>query len=137
MVKTLRKTNKKGFTLVELVIVIVILAILAAIAVPTVSNVVNTAKKNVDAANAQTVELTLKTADAEIAAGTVSGISKTSAVTDILVKYGVSGIDVTKEGQSKAHYRYKDKAVICDPNRDKDSDGTAITDKTTLEDILP
>ena len=66
MVKTLRKTNKKGFTLVELVIVIAILAILAAIAIPTVSNVISTANKNVDKANAQTVELAclLYTSDA-------------------------------------------------------------------------
>ena len=70
MLSTLKskKKNKKGFTLVELVIVIAIIAILAAIAIPTVSNVVDTANINTDKANAQTVELTLKSADAEIAA---------------------------------------------------------------------
>lgn len=73
MVTTLKKTNKKGFTLVELVIVIAILAILAAIAVPTVSNVIGQANTSVDAANAQTVELALKSADAEITGGTWTG----------------------------------------------------------------
>ncbi len=70
MQKVLRKTNKKGFTLVELVIVIAILAILAAIAIPTVSNVIKTANENVDKANAQTVELALKSANAEAIADT-------------------------------------------------------------------
>ena len=70
MVTTLKKTNKKGFTLVELVIVIAILAILAAIAIPTVTNVIGTANTNTDLANAQTIELALKSASAETAAGT-------------------------------------------------------------------
>ncbi|MDF1493362.1 prepilin-type N-terminal cleavage/methylation domain-containing protein [Caproiciproducens sp. CPB-2] len=81
MVKTLRKTNKKGFTLVELVIVIAILAILAAIAIPTVSNVISTANENVDKANAQTVELALKSAHAEATAGTWKGAPDADALT--------------------------------------------------------
>lgn len=36
--------NKKGFTLVEIIVVLVILAILAAIAVPSVIGYVNEAK---------------------------------------------------------------------------------------------
>lgn len=70
MQNTLKKANKKGFTLVELVIVIAILAILAAIAIPTVSNVITTANTNTDAANCQTIELALKSAHAEASAGT-------------------------------------------------------------------
>jgi len=73
MVTTMKKTNKKGFTLVELVVVIAILAILAAIAVPTVSNIITTANTNVDAANAQTVELAIKSAYAERIGGTWDG----------------------------------------------------------------
>lgn len=41
---TLRK-NKKGFTIVELVIVIAVIAILAAILIPTFANVTDSAKK--------------------------------------------------------------------------------------------
>jgi type IV pilus assembly protein PilA len=40
----MKKTNKKGFTIVELVIVIAVIAILAAVLIPTFSNVVNKAK---------------------------------------------------------------------------------------------
>ena len=46
----MKKTNKKGFTIVELVIVIAVIAILAAVLIPTFSNVVNKAK---DSANLQ------------------------------------------------------------------------------------
>ena len=38
--------NKKGFTLVEIIVVLVILAILAAIAVPSVIGYVNEAKES-------------------------------------------------------------------------------------------
>lgn len=62
------KTNKKGFTLVELVVVIAILAILAAIAIPVVNSIINTASKNGALSNAQTIELAVKEAQADIAA---------------------------------------------------------------------
>jgi prepilin-type N-terminal cleavage/methylation domain-containing protein len=71
------KRNKKGFTLVELVIVIAVLAVLAAIAVPTVTNVINSANVNTDTSNAQTIELALKSAYAEASAGTWTDSSGT------------------------------------------------------------
>lgn len=40
----MKKLNKKGFTIVELVIVIAVIAILAAVLIPTFSNVVEKAK---------------------------------------------------------------------------------------------
>ena len=43
--KLQKKSNKKGFTLVEIIVVLVILAILAAIAVPSVLGYVNEAKE--------------------------------------------------------------------------------------------
>ena len=39
----MKKMNKKGFTIVELVIVIAVIAILAAILVPVISNLINRA----------------------------------------------------------------------------------------------
>lgn len=78
MENTAVKKNKKGFTLVELVIVIAVLAVLAAIAVPTVTNVINSANINTDTANAQTIELALKSAYAEASAGTWGGTNPPS-----------------------------------------------------------
>lgn len=50
-----RKSNKKGFTLIELIIVIAILGILAAILVPSMLNIVNNSKTSVATANARSV----------------------------------------------------------------------------------
>jgi len=42
----MRKTNKKGFTIVELVIVIAVIAILAAVLIPTFSGVIEKAQES-------------------------------------------------------------------------------------------
>ena len=42
------KKNRKGFTIVELVIVIALIAILAAVLIPTFSNVINNAHESND-----------------------------------------------------------------------------------------
>ena len=44
----MRKTNKRGFTIVELVIVIAVIAILAAVLIPTFSNIVDKANQASD-----------------------------------------------------------------------------------------
>lgn len=44
----MKKTSKKGFTIVELVIVIAVIAILAAVLIPTFSSLINKAKLNAD-----------------------------------------------------------------------------------------
>jgi len=52
--KELRKENKKGFTLIELIVVIAILAILMALAVPQYNGLRKKAAKQVADANART-----------------------------------------------------------------------------------
>ncbi len=63
------KNNKKGFTLVELVVVIAILAILAAIAIPVVASTIKSSQVSSAKSNAQTIELAIKEAQAAIASG--------------------------------------------------------------------
>ena len=60
----MKKNNKKGFTLVELVIVVAVMAVLVAIAIPTVSSITQSAKDAVAASNAQTIESMIKLEEA-------------------------------------------------------------------------
>ena len=65
MKKLLR--NKKGFTLIELIVVILILAILAAILVPSILNYVGKAGESKDQANARSLysEISIEVASLE------------------------------------------------------------------------
>lgn len=59
MLKGLRKNNKKGFTLVELIVVLVILAILAALLIPALTGYIKKAKdKQITAETRQIVMAT-------------------------------------------------------------------------------
>ena len=49
----MKKMNKKGFTIVELVIVIAVIAILSAVLIPTFSGVIEDANKTAAVANAK------------------------------------------------------------------------------------
>ena len=56
----MKKSNKKGFTIVELVIVIAVIAILSAVLIPTFSNITKKAKESAamqEATNAMTAVL--------------------------------------------------------------------------------
>ena len=48
----MKKINKKGFTLVELIVVIAIIRILSAVLVPSVTSYIDKAKKSVSMQNA-------------------------------------------------------------------------------------
>ena len=76
----MKKNNKKGFTLVELVIVVAVMAILVAVAIPTVKSVVSSADDAVKKSNANTIESMIKLYMAENEA-TVSEGTIDAAVT--------------------------------------------------------
>lgn len=50
----MKKLNKKGFTLIELIVVIAILAVLALLLVPQITGYIQASKDSVGAANART-----------------------------------------------------------------------------------
>lgn len=61
----MKKTNKKGFTIVELVIVIAVIAILAAVLIPTFSGIVKAAKLSADKQTVRQLNVALATGDAD------------------------------------------------------------------------
>ena len=63
--KLQKKSNKKGFTLVEIIVVLVILAILAAIAVPSVLGYVNEAKDERYIQEARSIYVVIQTETAK------------------------------------------------------------------------
>lgn len=62
----MRKSNKKGFTLVELVVVIAIIGVLAAILIPTMMNYVKKARLKTANSNAKLVFTTVNNKCADI-----------------------------------------------------------------------
>ena len=66
--KLQKKSNKKGFTLVEIIVVLVILAILAAIAVPSVIGYVDEAKEARYIQEARSIYVVFQTEEAKAAA---------------------------------------------------------------------
>jgi prepilin-type N-terminal cleavage/methylation domain-containing protein len=105
--------GKKGFTLIELVIVIAVLAIIAFIAVPTVTNIIGNANTTADSSNAQQIELTIKTAQSEVAANDTTPSDRVATLkgdsgkllTTLLKAYGVD-LNLEKLKVSGNHYYY-------------------------------
>lgn len=62
----MKKNNKKGFTLVELVIVVAVMAILVAVAIPTVGSITKSAQDAVNESNARAIESVIKLAEANL-----------------------------------------------------------------------
>ncbi|MGN1067248.1 MAG: type II secretion system protein [Candidatus Fimimonas sp.] len=94
----MKKTNKKGFTIVELVIVIAVIAILAAVLIPTFSNVIEKANKS---AALQVAENGLKAAYADdIADGKLDGNEGSDPIADTRYAF------VPADGSTPAHAKY-------------------------------
>lgn len=96
----MKKNNKKGFTLVELVIVVAVMAILVAIAIPTVGAITDSAKKAVYGSNCNTIQSMIKLGQANAAkAGDGAGAISDTAIQKYLedAKLGIkAGSDATQ-----------------------------------------
>ncbi len=70
----MKKNNKKGFTLVELVIVVAVMAVLVAVAIPVIGNITNSAQNAVDDSNARAIESMIKMSEAKLSSKEVAAI---------------------------------------------------------------
>jgi len=106
----MKKLNKKGFTLIELIVVIAILAILAAILIPAVTGYITKATDSKNAANCRSIYA--QTA-MEVMIGTTPTIGTSPvSTTDLTITYVANATDkvltsfkcVTKTGTIKSLY---------------------------------
>ena len=92
-------TNKKGFTLAELLIVVAIIAVLVAIAIPVFGGALEKARISADAANIRAgyavAVNTVLTADPEPADGTVYYLHKDGTVGATGTDFATSGAPTT------------------------------------------
>jgi type IV pilus assembly protein PilA len=138
-----KKKNKKGFTLVELVIVIAVLAIIAAIAIPTVTNVIGNANKSHDESDCQAVELAIKTAHSEVEAGNAPvGYDSDTTVATILKDNGIA-VDTSSGSTGLPKLKTKGYAWEYDSTNgkiyvhDAPAGAKALSNSTKLSDIFP
>jgi type IV pilus assembly protein PilA len=93
----MKRNNKKGFTIVELVIVIAVIAILAGVLIPTFSGVVKKAKENAalqEVKNAYTAALAEDLSTSDTTDDTVYGKGV------IIVEYNETLIQIDKDGKA-------------------------------------
>ena len=111
MKNVMKKLNKKGFTLAELLIVVAIIAVLVAISIPVFNSQLEKARDSADAANlrAQYAEMaanaiteeTDQTSDGVAITGTKAGfgniedIAGVSTSTDTVLKGAIKGQTIT------------------------------------------
>lgn len=141
------KNDKKGFTLVELIVVLVILAILAALLVPALTGYIDKAKEKAVIADTRSVVMAAQTLADEAYAG--KNIGETTNIT-----FGDSNVDVTLaevkklsevQGEinsitaaggtvSEVKYTYKGKqCTYTAPKSTKNNDGTTTTTEGKYE----
>jgi prepilin-type N-terminal cleavage/methylation domain-containing protein len=102
-IETMKKMNKKGFTIVELVIVIAVIAILSAVLIPTFSGVVAQSRETAAIADAKAAY------QQYVAELTLEG---NEAAEDFIYKYDENTYVVIKDGQVDAAKVYSEADAI-------------------------
>lgn len=120
--------NKKGFTLVELMVVVAILGILVAVAVPVYNNVTGDAKINACASNIRTIQSALMQAQIEGKAPTASDTDAGTAVAKLVADGYLQSAPVCP-GDKTSKYKVtvdKNKLTVECTSADKDKHNAAV-----------
>lgn len=112
--------NKKGFTLVELIVVIAILAVLAGVITPVVLNLVDKAKLDAESANSRMLKNigAICVTNSELAAGTYNSLASSPAIAKYLsgqwptLKDGTTAMTLTVTAGSDGTYSITTNATI-------------------------
>lgn len=97
----MKKTNNKGFSLIELIIVIAIMAILVAIIAPNLTKYLGKSKKNTDAKNLDEIESTLKTCITDYEMESSDLISTGTADVSVVIQFASGGATMNSTDVSK------------------------------------
>ena len=110
----MKKNNKKGFTLVELVIVVAVMAVLVAVAIPTVGSIKASADSAVLDTNCRTMESVIKLKEAELS--NASGTLDPAAIK--------LAINNAKLGITTGTYSYMSNGIVISGTADPDATDT-------------
>ncbi len=101
----MKKMNNKGFSLVELIVVIAIMAVLVGVLAPQFIKYVESSRRSTDISNAQNIQSSTL---ADIAEGTLSGVSNFNAASGLPSTLGdtpiIKGNKDNKDGQFYVTY---------------------------------
>lgn len=148
----MKETNKKGFTLVELLAVIVILGVLLMIAVPAIQNVIKKSKRN---SFESAIKLTLENVETLSSTAMVSGnispcyvvfggdqaMTKANTTTDITLERGSYGNDtfgiivVDEYGKGKAYVNGENGKYYIEDKNLNDLSTSTPQDTTKYKDL--
>lgn len=108
MLKLLTKMrNKRGFTLVELMVVVVIIGILVAIAIPVYNGTQNSARNNADSANLRIIDGAIAQFLAENPDTAAADVTKANASTMLQSWPSSPGTYTVVAGRAASDYVHK------------------------------